>query len=42
VAPQALSGSGRLEFHAQGITWTLEAPLHFVQTSLADIAAQAS
>ncbi|TIX79419.1 MAG: PAS domain S-box protein, partial [Mesorhizobium sp.] len=39
VAPQALSGSGRLEFHEQGVTWTLEAPLPFVQTSVADNAA---
>jgi two-component sensor histidine kinase len=38
VAPQALSGSGRLEFHEQGVTWTLEAPLYFVQASMTDIA----
>lgn len=37
VAPQALSGSGRLEFHEQGVTWTLEAPLYFVQASMTDI-----
>ena len=34
VAPQALSGTGQLAFHKQGVTWTLEAPLRFVQTSL--------
>jgi two-component sensor histidine kinase len=38
VAPQALSGSGRLEFHEQAVTWTLEAPLYFVQASMTDIA----
>ena len=38
VAPQALSGIGQLEFHREGVVWTLEAPLRFVQTSLADIA----
>jgi len=38
VAPQALSGTGQLEFHREGVVWTLEAPLRFVQTSLADIA----
>jgi len=34
VAPQALSGTGQLEFQKQGVVWTLEAPLRFVQTSL--------
>ncbi len=36
VAPQALSGTGQLEFRAEGVVWTLEAPLRSVQTSLAD------
>ncbi|WP_258602336.1 sensor histidine kinase [Mesorhizobium sp. AR10] len=40
VAPQALSGSGRLEFDREGVVWTLEAPLRFVQTSLADVMAE--
>ncbi|WP_352816761.1 PAS domain S-box protein [Mesorhizobium sp. M0435] len=39
VTPQALSGTGRLEFDRSGITWTLEAPLHFVQMSMTGIAA---
>jgi PAS domain S-box-containing protein len=39
VAPQALSGTGQLEFHEQGVVWTLEAPLRSVETSLADIVA---
>jgi PAS domain S-box-containing protein len=39
VAPQALGGSGQLEFDKQGVIWTLEAPLRSVEISLADIAA---
>jgi PAS domain S-box-containing protein len=38
VAPQALGGTGQLEFKENGVVWTLEAPLRSVQTSLADIA----
>jgi PAS domain S-box-containing protein len=37
VTPEALSGTGRLEFNEQGVTWMLDAPLRFVQTGLADI-----
>jgi two-component sensor histidine kinase len=36
VAPQALSGTGLLEFKEDGVVWTLEAPLRSVQTSFAD------
>jgi two-component sensor histidine kinase len=39
VAPRALSGSGRLDFHEQGVTWTLEAPLNSVQVSPAGVMA---
>ncbi len=36
VAPQALSGTGQLEFKEEGVVWTLEAPLLCVQASFAD------
>ncbi|WP_245525746.1 sensor histidine kinase [Mesorhizobium sp. M00.F.Ca.ET.216.01.1.1] len=39
VAPQALGGTGKLEFDKQGVVWTLETPLRSVETSLANIAA---
>jgi len=37
IAPQALGGTGQLEFAREGMNWALEAPARFVQTSLADI-----
>ncbi|TRC96859.1 PAS domain S-box protein [Mesorhizobium sp. WSM4303] len=37
VAPQALSGTGLLEFKEDGVVWTLEAPLGSVQTSFAEL-----
>lgn len=36
VAPQALGGTGKLEFDKQGVVWTLETPLRSVETSLAN------
>jgi len=36
VAPQAVSGTGELRYEADGIVWTLEAPLMFVEASLLD------
>lgn len=39
VAPQSLSGTGKLDFDAGGVTWTIEAPLRFVEsTAMAEIA----
>lgn len=38
VAPQAVGGTGQLDFKEEGVVWTLEAPLRSVQTSFADIA----
>jgi PAS domain S-box-containing protein len=37
IAPQALGGTGQLEFDGQSVGWTLEAPLRSVQASLAVI-----
>jgi two-component sensor histidine kinase len=34
VAPQSLNGTGRVEYGANGVIWTLEAPLHYVEVSL--------
>ena len=34
VAPQAMNGTGELQYGANGIAWTLEAPLAFVEAAL--------
>ena len=34
VAPQAMNGTGDLQYGANGIAWTLEAPLAFVEAAL--------
>ena len=34
VTPQSLNGTGRVEYGANGITWTLKAPLNCVEVSL--------
>lgn len=34
VTPQALSGTGDLQYGANDVVWTLEAPLSFVEASL--------
>lgn len=34
VTPQALSGTGALEYSPHGVTWALDAPLAFVEASL--------
>jgi two-component sensor histidine kinase len=33
VAPQAMSGTGDLQYGADGVSWTLEAPVRFVEGS---------
>src|SRR5690606_31891327 len=33
VAPQAMSGTGDLQYGADGVIWTLEAPVRFVEGS---------
>ncbi|WP_330999164.1 PAS domain S-box protein [Oryzicola mucosus] len=34
VAPQALSGTGDLQYGADGVVWTLEAPMTYVEASI--------
>lgn len=34
IAPQALGGTGQLEFGEHGVSWKLEAPLRYVKNSL--------
>lgn len=34
IAPQALNGTGNLEYSEHGVVWTLEAPLAFVEAGL--------
>lgn len=34
VAPQAMSGTGDLQYGANGVAWTLEAPIAFVEASI--------
>ena len=34
VAPQAMSGSGELQYGPNGVAWTFEAPLAFVEAAL--------
>lgn len=36
IAPQAVSGAGYLEHHADGVLWNLDAPLDQVEASLSD------
>jgi two-component sensor histidine kinase len=36
VAPQALSGTADLQYSKDGLVWTLEAPVAFVEASLLD------
>lgn len=36
VAPESVGGKGNIEYGPRGITWTLEAPLAGVETSLGD------
>jgi two-component sensor histidine kinase len=36
VAPQAVSGTADLQFNPNGIVWSLDAPLAFVEASLLD------
>ena len=37
IAPQALGGTGLLEFGERGASWTLEAPLRYVKNSPDDM-----
>lgn len=39
VSPQAVSGTGDLQYHPDGVAWTLEAPVAAVEASLLDIEA---
>jgi len=40
IAPQAVSGAGQLRHHADGIAWSLDAPLDHVEATLGDQAAE--
>jgi two-component sensor histidine kinase len=36
VAPQAVSGAADLQFGPNGVAWTLDAPIAYVEASLSD------